>query len=651
MKPLLAKDEPERLQALRRYRILDTPPDGAFDRIAELAAGLFRVPIALVSLVDQDRIWFKSRHGVENPEVGRDAGLCASAILSPEVYYVRDATQDARAQDNPLVAGAPAVRFYAAAPLRTHDGFNLGTLSVIDRVPRELAPDEAEMLKKLATLVMDQMELRLAARKLAEEVEQSMGEQLRYANEALGQSEERFRDLFDEAPIAYVHEGLDSRFIQANQTAMRILGLKPEEVVGTFGRSLVPETSDAQRRLSGALESIGHGTDTSGVVLEMRRKDNGNPVWVQWWSKPAAGGDYTRTMFIDITDRVLMEQEQTRLRDQNAYLWEEIRSEHNFGDLIGESAGLRKVKQQIQLVAPTDVSVLVTGESGTGKELVARAVHDHSTRNSRALIKLNCSAVPEGLFESEFFGHVKGAFTGALKDKPGRFELADGGTLFLDEIGEVPFAMQAKLLRVLQEQELERVGDTRTRKVNVRIIAATNRDLKKEVDAGRFRQDLFYRLSVFPIEVPPLRERRDDIPPLVGYFLAQSTRRLNRPAPTISQAAMSQLTDHDWPGNVRELQNTVERAIILSRGGHLHFDIAEPHPTAAPQVPAHVVSKPALMTRNEMKRQERDGIAAALKQSGGKIFGPGGAAELLGMKPTTLASRIAALKIDRKTGS
>jgi transcriptional regulator with GAF, ATPase, and Fis domain len=205
-------------------------------------------------------------------------------------------------------------------------------------------------------------------------------------------------------------------------------------------------------------------------------------------------------------------------------------------------------------------------------------------------------------------------------------------------------------LRVLQEQELERVGDSRTRKVNVRIIAATNRDLKREVDAGRFRQDLFYRLSVFPIEVPPLRERRDDIPPLVRYFLGQSARRFNRPAPTLSQAAMIDLTVYDWPGNVRELQNTVERAIILSRGGLLHFDIAEPNVTGPPPAP-HMVSKPALMTRNELKRQERDGIVAALKQTGGKIFGPGGAAELLGMKPTTLASRITALKLNRKTGS
>jgi formate hydrogenlyase transcriptional activator len=648
MDAMLPHNERERLDALQRYRILDTPSDGAFDHLTAVAADFFQVPIAIVSLVDHDRIWFKSHHGLDACETGREPGLCASAILSPDVYYVRDAIVDARTLANPLVAGDLGLRFYAAAPLRTHDGFNLGTLCIIDRKPRELAPSEAAMLTKLAALVMDQMELQLAARKVAEleQEEHRMSEQLRQANAALGESEERFRDLFDEAPIAYVYEGLDSRIIRANRAAMRILGIKPEEIDGTFGKSLVPDTPDAQRRLRYALESIGRGTDTSGVVLELRRKDNGKPVWIQWWSKPAPSGNYTRSMFVDITDRVLMEQEQVRLEAQNAYLWEEIRSEHNFGDIIGESPGLRKVMQQIQLVAPTDAAVLVTGESGTGKELVARAVHDRSARRGGALIKVNCSAVPDSLFESEFFGHVKGAFTGALKDKPGRFELADGGTLFLDEIGDVPLAMQAKLLRVLQEQELERVGDTRTRKVNVRIIAATNRDLKREVDAGYFRQDLFYRLSVFPIEIPPLRERREDIPLLAIHFTKQSARRMNRPTPRLTQATIRQLTEYHWPGNVRELLNAVERAVILSQRDLLHFELAGSKP-----LNTYTPSKPAVLTRDELKRQERESITNALKRTGGKVFGPGGAAELLGMKPTTLASRITALGLNRKAGA
>jgi PAS domain S-box-containing protein len=476
-----------------------------------------------------------------------------------------------------------------------------------------------------------------------------LAEQLRKANEALTESEERFRDLFDEAPIAYVYEGVDSRFIRANRAAMRILGIKPDEITKTFGKSLVPDTPEAQRRLHEGLDPIGRGTEISGVVLELSRKDNGKPVWIEWWSKPARDGNYTRTMFIDITDRVMLEQEQQRLVAQNAYLQDEIRTEHNFGDLIGKSAALRKVMHQIQLVAPTDAAVLIMGESGTGKELVARAIHDHSSRSGRALIKLNCGAVPESLFESEFFGHVRGAFTGALKDRPGRFELADGGTLFLDEIGEVPPALQAKLLRVLQEQELERIGDTRTRTVNVRIIAATNRDLRKEIDAGRFREDLFYRLSVFPIEVPPLRERKEDIPLLATHFLTLSARRMNRPAPRITESALNQLSSYDWPGNVRELQNAIERTVILSPGGPLHFDLTWSKATNAPHERNIKESEPVLRTRDELKRQERDAIAAALKQTAGKIFGSGGAAELLGMKPTTLISRIKALKLDRES--
>jgi formate hydrogenlyase transcriptional activator len=637
------------LEALQRYSILDTPPDGAFDHLTAVAASLFRVPIAVVSLVDHDRIWFKSHHGLDACETGRDAGLCASAIFSPEVYHVRDALHDRRTLANPLVAGELGLRFYAAAPLRTHDGFNLGTFCIIDRKPRELDPPEAEMLKRLAALVMEQMELRLAARKGAEleQVRSRMSEQLRQANEALRKTEERYRDLFDEAPIAYVNEGLDSRFISANHAAMKILGIKPEEVAGTYGKNFAPDTPGAQRRLREAFESIGRGTNTSGVVLELRRKDNGEPVWIQWWSKPAPGGDYTRTMFIDITDRVLMEQEQARLQAQNEYLWEEIRSEHNFGDIIGNSSGLRKVMQQIHLVAPTNAAVLISGESGTGKELVALAIHERSSRKSRALIKVNCSAVPETLFESEFFGHVRGAFTGALRDKPGRFELADGGTLFLDEIGEVPLAMQTKLLRVLQEQEIERVGDTRTRKVNVRIIAASNRDLRSEVEAGRFRQDLFYRLSVFPIEIPPLRERRDDILPLAAHFAKQSARRMNRPTPQVTQATMNQLTAHDWPGNVRELQNAVERAVILSQKGPLRFELPGNNASRASSARSDMVPAASLLTREELKRQERASIVAALKQTGGKIFGTDGAAELLKMKPTTLASRIKALGIQR----
>jgi PAS domain S-box-containing protein len=492
--------------------------------------------------------------------------------------------------------------------------------------------------------------MRIFAARVRAEVERLRIEsELRESNNRLAESEERFRDLFEEAPIAYVHENLETRIIRANRAALTVLGIKPEEVSGMFGKSLVPDTPEAQRRLREVLASMGRGTDTSGTVLELRRKDDGKPIWIEWWPRPEASREYTRTMFIDITDRVLLEQDKARLEAQNAYLLDEIRTEHNFGDMIGGSSGLRKVMQQVKLVASTDATVLITGESGTGKELVARAIHDQGARSDRTLVKLNCSAVPEGLFESEFFGHVKGAFTGALRDKPGRFEIADGGTLFLDEIGEVPLAMQAKLLRVLQEQELERVGDTHTRKVNVRIITASNRDLKKEIDQGRFREDLFYRLSVFPIEVPPLRDRRDDIGALVAHFVRQSTRRMNRPEPRVSKSALDQLASYSWPGNVRELQNIVERAVIVWQDGPLIFDL----PTSRPQENTLEQTNPELKfplpTRDELRRQEREAIVNALKQTDGKVSGPGGAATLLGVKPSTLASRISSLGINRRT--
>jgi formate hydrogenlyase transcriptional activator len=477
-----------------------------------------------------------------------------------------------------------------------------------------------------------------------------MDEQFHQANAGSTQgSEDRYRDLFEEAPIAYLFEGIDSRIIQANRTAMRILGVTPAEIPGLLGNSLVPNTPDAQNRLREALGSIKQEKETDGAVLELRRKDDGRPIWIQRWSRPVPGGKYLRTMFIDITDRVLAEQEKTRLRAQSTYLLDNIRNEHDFGDIIGRSASLRKVMQKIELVASTDATVLITGESGTGKELVARAIHEHSARNRRALIKLNCSAVPEGLFESEFFGHVRGSFTGALKDKPGRFELADGGTLFLDEIGEVPLQMQAKLLRVLQEQELERIGDTHTRKVNVRVIAATNRDLTKEVEEGRFRLDLLYRLLVFPIEVPPLRDRREDIAPLAAHFIEQSTQRMNRPEARVTKAALDQLTSYNWPGNIRQLQNVIERSIILWQGGPLNFDLMVSQARQDSRNEIAPSAKPALLTRDELKRQQRDAIVDALKETNGKVSGPGGAAELLGMKPSTLGSRISSLGLKRKS--
>jgi transcriptional regulator with GAF, ATPase, and Fis domain len=301
-------------------------------------------------------------------------------------------------------------------------------------------------------------------------------------------------------------------------------------------------------------------------------------------------------------------------------------------------------------VAPTDAAVLVLGESGTGKELVAREVHRRSKRAGKPLIKVNCAAVPRELYESEFFGHARGSFTGALRDRAGRFELADGGTLFLDEVGEIPLELQAKLLRVLQEGELERVGEERTRRVDVRLIAATNRDLRAEAEAGRFRQDLYYRLSVFPVELPPLRKRAEDIPPLAEHFLALAARKLGRPKPRLTLASVQQLQRYHWPGNVRELQHVIDRAVITADGARLALEL----PAGPAGNPGEPVLSPVpvgadrVLTDAEVRRLEADNLRTALRRTSGKVSGPGGAAELLGIKPTTLASRIKTLGLSHR---
>jgi transcriptional regulator with GAF, ATPase, and Fis domain len=328
------------------------------------------------------------------------------------------------------------------------------------------------------------------------------------------------------------------------------------------------------------------------------------------------------------------------------YLREETASIIPIEGIVGESDALARVLRRVDLVAATEANVLIQGESGTGKELIARAVHHRSPRSARALVKVNCGSIPRDLFESECFGHVRGAFTGAVRDRVGRFQLADRGTIFLDEVGEIPLDLQTKLLRVLQEGEFERVGDDATRRVNVRVLAATNRDLLQEVHAGRFRLDLFYRLSVFPIHVPPLRDRRDDIPGLARQFIRAASARLRRPTPKVPQRELTKLVDYPWPGNVRELQHVVERAVILAKpGGVVQFDIT---PSAGSSRETRSASRLTYRTEREWRQLERENLVAALKASGGKVAGPNGAAELLGVNSNTLASRLRAFGF-RKT--
>ena len=520
------------------------------------------------------------------------------------------------------VLGAPAVESLVAAPLPGAAGQPVGLLCAFDA--KAMAPDPRRLLV-----------LRILGERAGAELARLKAET------ALSEAQ-IYRDLYDEAPIAYVHEDLQSRFISANRAALRILGLKPEQVVGNVGISMVPQTPDAQRRVQEAFDSIGRGTDTSGVILELRRKDDGRPVWIQWWSKPESNGKYTRTMFVDITERVLMEQEQVRLRAQNVYLQEEIKSVHNFEEIVGRSRSLLSVLEKVARVAKTDATVLITGETGTGKELIARAIHSTSRRVDKPLIKLNCAALPTGLVESELFGHEKGAFSGALQRRVGRFELAHGGTIFLDEIGEMPADVQVKLLRVLQEKEFERVGGRETIKVDVRVLAATNRDLRLAVRNGQFREDLFYRLNVFPVELPPLRERADDIPLLVSFFVGKYAVLVDRQVDSVEAETMKRLVKYQWPGNIRELQNLIERALILSTSPQLHIEPEIFAPAGSPPPGAPAAGK-------DLETVQRERIFEALDDANWVIEGDRGAARQLGLHPNTLRSRMKKLGLKRSS--
>ncbi len=533
---------------------------------------------------------------------------------------------------------------YIGVPMKNSDGKVLGHIAVLDVKPMRPSADDIAILKIFAARAGLEFERMRAFEKLLQ---------------ANRESEERFRDLFDEAPIAYVNEGLDSHFIRANRTALNILGIKPEDVPTTYGKSFAPDTPDAQRRMREAFEAIGRGAETSGMVLEMRRKDNGKPFWIQWWSRPDPSGAFTRTMFLDITEQVQMEREKTRLEAQNLYLQEEIRSQHNHVEIIGHSAALLQVLRQVDQVSRTDATVLIYGETGTGKELIARAIHDSSPRRARPLVKVNCGAISSGLVESELFGHVKGAFTGAIANRDGRFSLADGGTIFLDEVGELPLETQVKLLRVLQEREFEPIGSSKTVHVDVRVVAATNRDLPTLVREGKFRSDLFYRLNVVPVSMPPLRERAADIPLLTMFFLEKFARKLGRPIRQVPEETMARLCGYSWPGNIRELENVIERAAVLATSPILRVEesalpesISHPRNAAPESVPAgstlpHAIPLAAAPGGASLEEMERQHIVSVLTQTQWRVEGKRGAAKILQLQPSTLRSRMQKLGIAR----
>lgn len=453
-------------------------------------------------------------------------------------------------------------------------------------------------------------------------------------------SEARFRSLFEFSPDTIIVTNTEGKITEVNAQAERSFGYLRGELIGQSVDILIPERFRKTHPEHRKNYTEKPKTRPMGMGLELyaRRKDGTEfPVDIMLGPVDSPEGRLVLAVIRDLSQKQEAEEALRRSEEERRYLEEELVTTHGFEEIIGESPGLKRVLKQVEQVAPTDATVLILGETGTGKELIARAIHDLSPRRERAFVKLNCSAIPTGLLESELFGHERGAFTGAIAQKIGRLELAHEGTFFLDEIGDLPLELQPKILRALQEREFERLGSARTIPVNVRLIAATNRNLAQMVEAHEFRSDLYYRLKVFPVQIPALRERREDIPVLVKYFVSLHARRMKRNIETIPPETMQALSRWSWPGNIRELENFIERAVILTTGSVLRAPLAELQ--ISPESP--------VLSGAKLHVAEREHILRVLKEAKGMLSGPQGAAARLGLKRTTLNSKLKKLGIKR----
>jgi PAS domain S-box-containing protein len=520
---------------------------------------------------------------------------------------------------------------YLGAPLLDPERQVLGNLAVLDTRP---LPEEPRMLTVFQLFA-----------------ERAAAELLRLrAAESLQNREERLAALVDGAMDAIVELNPELRVVRANPAAQNLFGRSSAELVGSsFERFLSEPERERFALLRRELGVAGRRSlwIPGGMVLQ-DGEGRAFPAEATLSRIEVRGAAHDTLILRNVNDRVEAERRIQELTGEAEYLREEVWSSSDPNEMLGKSAAMLEVRLQLAQVGPADTTVLILGETGTGKELVAQAVHGSSPRRTKALIKVNCAAIPATLIESEFFGHERGAFTGATARREGRFALADGGSIFLDEIGELPLDLQPKLLRVLQDGEFEPVGGSRTRRVDVRVIAATNRDLGREVAEGRFREDLYYRLNVFPIRVPPLRERQEDIAPLATSFARRFARKLGRPFESLSLDEIGRLRSYGWPGNVRELQNAIERALVVSAGGRLDLDRALPVAAATrPFAPESITSQDRVWTDRELQEKERANFLRALEQCRWRVSGKDGAASLLGMKPSTLTSRLKALKIRR----
>ncbi len=527
----------------------------------------------------------------------------------------------------------------------------------VDQVPVDVVTKTGEVVDCLASAVVEYADSGDYIRTVIVYTE--------VANEA--RLEEHYRDLYRRTPAMLHTVDARGRIVHVSDHWLTKLGYERSEVIGRLITDFMSADTRAALPPQRLSDVIAHGNLNNEPRTFLTKRGEIVETLVSSAADYGEGGELVALHVAskDVTERNAAErrlraafEENARLREElereRDYLRQEVEVSMNFGRIIGESPALKKMLARLEAVAQTDANVLIQGESGVGKELVAHVVHARSARNNGPLVKVNCASIPDELFESEFFGHVKGAFTGAHRDRVGRFELADGGTLFLDEISEIPLALQGKLLRVLQESEYERVGDETTRSVDVRVVAATNRDLEAAVQSGEFREDLYYRLSVFPVDVPPLRERGDDVVQIAQHFLERTCTDFGHRPLTLSRRQAALLTRYDWPGNIRELKNVIERAVILSQGKVLRLDLAmsnvlDADPVAADDHDDAAVAERRVLTDDELKDLERSNIVTALEQSGWRVAGPRGAARLLGVKPTTLADRIKRFGIERAT--
>lgn len=737
-----------------------------FPSLVRHLATALDVQYAFVSEFSEDRQRFRTRavwgNGdfLPNFEIAL-AGTPCEAVLNGQASHYPARLQALFPTDTGLVTwGAES---YCGVPLLDSRGTCVGHLAIMDDKPMQDGPHGLAILRIFAARACAEID------RLRAEAE-------------LRESEKRYRDLYDEAPVAYLSVGTDRRIRQANRQVAELFGIPLNHLLGRVVFDLLADTPDGKPKARAIFERFLAGQEVLNEELEWRRAD-GSVVWTRASMRPIFDAQgrvvATRSTHVDITDRKrteealrLSEERLARILDsamdaiitfdaqrhieifndaaekvfscpvdaalgqpldrfltdgfrhalddslrafahhsqtppyvwapggltarradgrefaieatishvevggrtlytlilrdiderrrseehlrqlhlQNQYLQEEIRSVHNVDEIVGQSKVLTGALEQVRLVAGTDSSVLILGQTGTGKELIARAVHAHSKRKDRPLIKVNCAALPAGLIESELFGHEKGAFTGATEKRPGRFELADGGTLFLDEIGEIPPEVQVKLLRVLQEREFERVGGNKTITVDVRVIAATNRDLTVAIAEGKFRQDFYYRLNVFPISLPPLHARPEDIPLLVHYFVTRYAAKIGRQITRVPKEVMQRLVAYAWPGNVRELENVIERAVILSPGPDLVLG-PEAIPASSSGTPVNGAIQsntiPVQADSLTLEQAERHHIVSVLKQTQWRIDGPQGAARILNVHPSTLRSRIKKLGIQR----